>query len=130
MTVPFWCLLIAVVLPYVISGGGAVLRKKQLGTLDNEEPRTQAMELRGEAARAYAAQHNAWEALSVFAAAVLVNHFAGGAPGLSATAAIVWVVARLLHPIMYVRNLATLRSLCFLVGLLSSLGLFGLAIAA
>jgi len=130
MTVPFWCLLIGVVIPYVLAGVGGAMRGKQLGKVDNENPRAQALELRDGAARAVAAQANAWEALGVFTAAVAVNHFAGGAPGPSAIAAIVWVIARVLHPILYVQNLATARSLSFAVGLFASLALFVLAIMA
>jgi uncharacterized MAPEG superfamily protein len=130
MTVPFWCLFAGALLPLVCAGWGAALRKKQLGSLDNEHPRVQALELRGEAARAYAAQQNAWEALAVFTAAVTVNHLAGGDPGLSATASIIWLVARVLHPVMYVRNVVALRSLSFAAAFFSSLWLFGLAISA
>lgn len=124
MTVPFWCLLVGVLIPYLVAGAGVRLRIAQLGEIDAANPRIQALELRNGAARAVAAQSNAWEALAVFTAAVCVNHLAGGAPGPSAIAAGVWVVARALHPVMYIQNQVTGRSLCFLVGSLASLALF------
>ena len=51
MTTPFWCLLIAAVLPYVLAIVGAKFRIDQLGTLDNNHPRVQANQLRDVAAQ-------------------------------------------------------------------------------
>jgi uncharacterized MAPEG superfamily protein len=85
MTTPFWCLLIAIFLPYVFSGATAFFKQKQFGTLDNRHPRAQAAALEGPGARAYAAQANAWEALAVFVPSVLVAHLAGADPAASAT---------------------------------------------
>ncbi len=130
MTTPLWCLLIAALMPYVLAGVGAKYRVSQLGSLDNKNPRLQANQLEGVAARAYAAQQNAWEALAVFGTAVIVAHLAGADPGWSATAAVVFVVARVLHPIMYISDQDTLRSLVFGVGFFACLALFGLAATA
>lgn len=130
MTTPFWCLIAAAILPYVIAGTGARLRIEQLGSLDVEHPRVQALELRGVAARAYAAQQNAWEALALFTAAVAVAHLAGADAGWSAVAAIVFLVARVSHWVFYLRNVVPLRTLSFVTGALCCLSLFGLAAAA
>lgn len=56
MTTPLWCLLAVAVFPYVLAGLGGYLRVQQLGSLDANHPRVQALELRDVAARAYAAQ--------------------------------------------------------------------------
>ena len=80
MTTALMCLLIVAILPYVFTGAGAYLRIKQFGSLDDQQPRVQALELRGTGARAYAAQHNAWEALAFFASAVVVTHLVGVDP--------------------------------------------------
>ncbi|MBW2360526.1 MAG: MAPEG family protein [Deltaproteobacteria bacterium] len=130
MTTPFWCLLFAAVFPYVITGLGVKYRIDQLGSVDKHHPREQAKELRDVAARADAAQQNAWEALAVFTAAVTVAHLSSADPDASATASLVFVLARILHPIAYIANQPTLRALAFLTGLLSCLTLFGLAIGA
>jgi uncharacterized MAPEG superfamily protein len=130
VTTPFWCLLIVAVLPFVLAGAGAYFRIQQLGSLDANHPRVQALELRGTAARAYAAQQNAWEALSLFGVAVLVAHLAGADPGTSAIAAVVFVVARLLHAVTYIADLAPARTLVFVVGLVCCITLFGSAIRA
>ncbi len=101
MTVPFWCLLIACLLPYVFGSFSILERQKQLGVIDNKNPRGQQAQLTGRGARAVAAQKNAFEGLAVFVPAVLVAHLAGADPVWSARWAEIFVVARVLHGIFY-----------------------------
>ena len=130
MTTPFWCLFVVVLLPYVWAGVGGGYKAVQLGSVDIDEPRVQAAALTGAGRRAVATQDNAWEALPVFTAAVVVNHLAGAAPGPSAIAAIVFVVARIVHGVAYIRGIAPARVGAFGIGTFASLALFGLAMAA
>lgn len=130
MTTPFWCLLVVAAMPYVLAGVGGYLKIKQLGGLDNHHPRIQNTLLRGAAARAQAAQLNAWEALALFSAAVFVAHLAGADQRLSAIASVLFVVTRILHPIFYIGDLPPLRTGVFLVGLGACLWLFMLAVRA
>lgn len=127
MTVPFWCLLIAVLMPIALSWIGGYYRHRQLGTVDNKHPRQQAMQLEGAGARAYAAQQNAWEAAIVFTGAVLVAHLSGAQGEQASMAAILFIIARLLHAVFYIANIDMLRSLSFLVGLGASIWLYVLA---
>ena len=87
---------------------------ERLGAIDNKRPRQQNSPLQGAGARAVAAQNNAWEALIVFACAVFVAHLSG-APADSATAAIGFIIARILHGVFTVTKLL-LSSLAFIVG--------------
>ena len=130
MTTPFWCLLAAVFLPYVWAGVTVYYKKQQLGVIDANHPRAQSAELKDAGARAIAAQLNAWEALPVFGAAVVVAHLAGADAGLSAIASLVFVASRALHGVFYINNLALLRSLSFVAGFGACLWLFGLAARA
>jgi len=130
MTTPFWCLLVAILLPYVYSTLGGYYRVQQFGTLDNKNPRAQAAALTGVGARVQAAQQNAWEALPVFSAAVFVAHLAGADPHLSSLAALLFIAARIVHGVVYVANLDALRSASFLVGAGACFWLFGLAATA
>ncbi|MGV3527112.1 MAG: MAPEG family protein [Candidatus Sericytochromatia bacterium] len=130
MTLPLWCLFVASLLPYVCAGIGAYYRLQLPGGPDNKEPRQQVLKLEGPGARAYAAQQNAWEALALFSAAVLINHLAHGEPGSSATAALIFVAARVLHPVLYVLNQDKLRSLSWAVGFGCCMWLIGLGINA
>ncbi|MCA9513067.1 MAG: MAPEG family protein [Myxococcota bacterium] len=124
MTVPFWCVLVGCVLPYLLAGTSGYYKTKQLGSLDNHYPRAQSARLTGAGARVVAAQENAWEAIAVFAPAVVVNHLAGGDAGTASALALGWVGARLLHAVFYVSDLDKLRSLAFLVALVCAVGLF------
>src|SRR5262245_34983134 len=114
MTIPFWCLLVAIVLPYLLAFTGASYRKREFGAADNRHPRAQIARLEGAGARCYAAQQNAWEALAVFTAAVLVAHVAGANAGWSAVAALGFIAARVLHAVFYIRDIDKLRSLSFI----------------
>ncbi len=125
MTTPLWCLLIAIFIPYALAASSGYFKKQQLGSLDIKEPRVQAAALSGAGGRAVAAQENMWEALVVFTAAVLVNHVKGDAdPDSSALAAQIFIVARIAHGGAYIANIAPLRSLSFLVGLVCCIRLF------
>ncbi len=130
MTTPFWCLLAVAVFPYVLAGLGGYLRIQQLGSLDANHPRVQALELRGVAARAYAAQQNAWEALGLFGTAVFLAHFTNADPGQAATASVIYVVTRVLHAALYIGDKAPLRTLVFVVGLGCVVWLFVLSAMA
>jgi uncharacterized MAPEG superfamily protein len=124
MTVPFWCLFVGVLLPYVWAFSRFPFVRQQLGEPDNKQPREQAAKLTGKGARAVAAQENAWEALTIFAPAVLVNHLAGGDQGSAPIVCMVWVVARLLHGVFYIADIDLARSGVFAVGLICTITLF------
>jgi uncharacterized MAPEG superfamily protein len=128
MTIPFWCLFIVVLLPYVLAGVGGYYRKKTFGDMDNKSPRAQAAQLEGEGARAYAAQQNAWEALAVFAAAVFIAHLSNANQKLSAIASVLFVVTRIIHPIVYIKNIDKARTGIFVVGVACCLWLIILSI--
>ncbi len=128
MTIPLWCLLAGVVMPYLWAGASVPLRVKEFGNADLATPRVQAEQLTAGGHGAWGAQLNAWEALIVFAVANLVAFMAGLNPeGAWATAAIVWVVARFFHGVFYIANVPPARIACFVGGLGSSLYIFFLA---
>jgi len=130
MTTPFWCVLVVILIPYVLAGVGAYYKSRQFGTIDTHHPRAQAAALEGAGARANAAQLNAWEALPVFGLSVLIAHMAGADPAASAVASVGFVVVRILHAAFYIADLAPLRSVAFLVGIVCCVRLFLLAGAA
>ena len=127
MTTPFWCILIASLLPYVWSGAAVKARVDQFGQLDNRLPRAQQARLEGWGARALGASANGFETFPFFAAAVIVAHIAGADPGWSATWSLVYVAARILHGIFYASDLDKLRSSAFGLGQACGVALFVLA---
>jgi uncharacterized MAPEG superfamily protein len=130
VTTPLWCLALVALLPFALSTAGGYYRVRQLGRLDNKEPRKQAAELGGAGGRAYAAQANAWEALGFFTAVLVVLHVAnpeGARSGAAAGFSLAFLATRLLHPVLYLANQDTLRSATFLVGLGCGIGLLWIA---
>ena len=61
------------------------------------------------------------ENFPLFLTAVLVVHLTGHADKVSATASIVYVVARALHAVVYIAGVKIIRSLAFVVGLAAAL---------
>lgn len=123
MTVAFWCVLIAFLLPYVCTyiakfGGGYRLS-------DNHDPRDFLDSIGGLPRRAHSAQLNGFEITPFFAAAVIIAHLTGGALQVTVDVlSILFVTSRLLYIIFYLMDWATLRSLVWFVGLMMIVGLF------
>ncbi|MEZ5559465.1 MAG: MAPEG family protein [Pseudomonadales bacterium] len=124
MTTPLICLLITMFLPLVWANVGGYYRTRLPGGMDNNNPRRQAQQLEGAGARAYAAQQNAWEALALFAPAVIVAHMLGADPGTSAALAMAFVAFRIAHGICYLADWGAPRSLMFMGGLVCTIWLF------
>jgi len=109
MTMAYWCVLVAGLLPFVwtsaakFSGRGFPLRY-------NHNPREFLEGLDGLRKRAHWAQLNAFEAFPFFAAGVIISHLAGASQSLINGIAIAYVVLRVLHGVFYVLDKATLRS--------------------
>lgn len=124
MSILFVCLFIGALLPIVLSWVGGYFRVQQFGSIDNKHPRAQAAGLEGPGARAMAAQKNAWEALAIFTAAVVVHTARGGSSETVSILALVWLAARVLHAVFYLADLDALRSLVFLVATGCAVGVF------
>jgi len=128
MTIPFWCVAIACVLPYLYLPFTWKQRFGLEGGFDNAYPRQQEAVLTGVAQRAIAAHKNAFEALPVFGLAVVVSHLASADALWCERLAITWVAARLLHGVFYITNIHPLRSVSWFVALAAALGMFLLPI--
>ncbi len=74
--------------------------------------------------RAGRALGNHKENFPLFATAVLVVHLAGRADRVTGIAAVVYVVARMAHALVYVAGITGVRSAAFTVGALASLVLY------
>jgi uncharacterized MAPEG superfamily protein len=107
-------LLVLCILPIACSWVGGFYRQKQLGSVDNKEPRAQWQQLSGAGARAVAAQGNSWEALAVFSAAVLALFIGGVDLGSLSTLVMIFVALRIAYIPAYIGNIDKLRSVLFL----------------
>jgi uncharacterized MAPEG superfamily protein len=127
MTIPLWSLLIASVLPYVWFGVASNLRKQEFGVADNFHPRLQEAKQTDRGARAMGASANAFEALAVFAPAVLFAHFQAAASPFAAALAMTWVGLRVGHGVAYLANKPALRTACFALASACAIALYFVA---
>jgi uncharacterized MAPEG superfamily protein len=120
MTVAFWCVLVAGLLPYAAT----LTAKIGAGGFDNRNPRDWLGQQDGFRRRANAAQHNGFEAFPLFAAAVIVAHLAGAPQPRVDLLAVIFVLARFFYTAFYVADLSTLRSLAWFAGIGSAVAIF------
>jgi uncharacterized MAPEG superfamily protein len=119
MTIALWCVLVAGLLPYV-----ATTIAKAGVAFDNRDPRAWLAQQHGYRHRANAASMNGFEALPLFAAAVLIAHVVRGPHTGANLLAIGFIGARAAHLACYLADLATLRSIAWLLGMACVIGLF------
>ena len=123
MTIAFICVLIAIILPQIWAAvAKAPLVKSK--AYDNAASRPQLEKLSGASQRAKWAEQNSYEALPGFIAAVIIAHLAGAGQDTMDMLAVVHVVARVAYVVCYIRDLPSLRSLVWVVGFGSMVGLF------
>jgi uncharacterized MAPEG superfamily protein len=129
MTIAFWCVLVAVLLPYVCFAIARNRGRSEDGERlrDNRNPRDFPNRIEGLAKRAWDAHLNAFESLPGFAAAVIIAHLVHAPQTRIDVVASVWVLARVAHVSFYLADKATLRSLAQFVSLVCVLGLFVVA---
>ncbi len=110
MTVAFWCVFVAGLLPYVPFGFAS-------SKLNPHVPRLGAAALEGLSARAYGAHLNSFEAFPFFAAAVIVSRIVEGPSPTVAWLAVAFILVRLAHMAFYLMDRQPLRTASFFIGL-------------
>ena len=120
MTIAFWCVLIAGLMPYALAGIA-----KSGRPYDNAKPRQAPPP--GRHQRADWAQQNSWEAFAPFAAAVLIAHWAHAPQTGVNLLALLFIAFRVAYAAAYLGNRPSLRSLLWLGGLCCVIGLYLLA---
>lgn len=127
MTLAYWCVLIAICLPYLATGY-AKFTGGGFGPRQNHDPRTFLATLEGTRKRAASAQLNGFEVTPAFAVAVIIAHLAGGAEQATLDAlAVAFVLSRVLFTLCYIADWAILRSLVWGVGMGIIVSLFVVA---
>lgn len=120
-TVAYWCVLVAALLPMacaLIAKYGLMRVSPQKGGYDNHHPRAWLARQTDWRARANAAQANTFEALPFFFAAVIIAHLLQADQTRLDLLALLFVVLRMAYIMMYVANLASIRSGIWALGLL------------
>ena len=126
-TVAYWCVLVAVLLPYACSylaksqGFG---RPRKEGGFDNNDPRGWLARQQGWQARADAAQANSFEALPFFIGAVIIAHQLGAPQTRVDILALLFVMLRIIYIAMYVAGLPTARSAIWALAFIANIAIF------
>lgn len=127
MSIAFWCVLVAILLPYVCTSVAKFTGGK-FGGRQNHDPRAFLDKLEGLPRRAHAAQLNSFEILPAFAAAVIIAEVVGNAKGGTIDAlAVLFITTRLLYILFYLADWPPLRSLVWFIGLALIVTLFGVS---
>ena len=120
MNIPVLSLLIAGVLPIVSTS----VAKWGFRQFDNHNPREWLSGQTGFRARANAAQHNAFEAFPFFAAAVVLGLVLELELAVLDRYCLAFLAARVLYLFAYIADLATFRTLCWLLGYASCIAIY------
>ncbi len=126
MTVAYWCVLFAAVLPLVFTG----IAKFSGRGFNNRAVRDFQATLTGFRQRAHWAHLNGLEAFPVFAVAVLMAVQQRVSSDYVDALALGFIAARVLYGVFYLKDLATLRSLAWAAGLGCCIALMLAAIRA
>ena len=119
MTIALWCILVAAVLPFPCA-----LAAKWSRAFDNHHPRDYLDRTQGWRRRAHAAQLNAFEAFPAFAAAVIVNRIVAGPNAMADALALAFIAFRVAYSLLYVADLALMRSIAWFGGAICCIALF------
>ena len=119
MPIAYWCVLIAGLMPVLTVGSAKVGRG-----FDNHDPRTWLDKQEGWRKRAIAAQKNHFEAFPFFAAGVIIAQAMHVAQGTVDMLAVSFIAARILYTLLYLSNLAMLRTLSWVVSFGCVIALF------
>ena len=115
--------LVAALLPYATVGAA-----KATKGYDNANPRSWMAGLEGFLARAAAAHANHFEAFAPFAAAVILAEMAHAPQDQINLFAEIFIAIRLLYTVIYLANIAALRSVVWMAGIACVIRIFAFAL--
>jgi uncharacterized MAPEG superfamily protein len=119
MPFAYWCVLVAGLLPIPL----AALARAGAG-VDNRDPRAAVARLLPRQRRAHAAHLNAYENFPLFAAAVIIAVTSGVPHATVNLLAVIYLVLRIAHALLYVADLATARSMVFALAWVVNVAIF------
>ena len=119
-TLAYGCVLVAALLPILCAGiakWGLFGKPRREGGYDNHNPRIWLARQTDWRARANAAQANSFEALPFFIGAVVIAHQLHAPQTRLDILAFLFIFTRLVYILMYLADMATARSLAWVVAL-------------
>ena len=124
MTLAFWCVLVAGLLPFAAI---AVAKSDKTFWRHNNLPREWEAKLTGKAARAHAAHLNSFEAFPLFAVAVIIAALCKAPQSAVDGIAVAFVLARVAFIGCYLADRASLRSFVWVIAFALNVSLFFVA---
>ena len=121
LTLAYWCVLAAGVLPYLSAYIG---KAGGFGLRDNQQPREWLVRQQGWRARAMAAQANGFEGLPLFIGAVLLAHQLGYNQSRLDLLALAYVLLRVGYIAVYIAGKGSLRSAIWALAFVANIGIF------
>ena len=123
MPLAYWCVLIAALMPYTLGKYA-----KRGVPSDNRYPREDYENFPPRNRRAYAAHQNALESFPFFAVAVVIALTMGAPVYIVNVLAVLYVLLRIAHALLYIFNKPTARSLSFAVAIAINVVIFVLPV--
>jgi uncharacterized MAPEG superfamily protein len=123
MTIAFWTLLFAIMLPWLM----ALIKKTPSslhGKYDNRAPRAGEQNLQGVSQRVSWAEQNSYEILPGYIAAIIVSYLVGAEQYCIDIFALIFIGSRILYCLCYIKDWPSLRSAVWVVGLLCIIAIF------
>ena len=122
MTIAFWCVLAAAALIYLATSlakfGG------RMPPQANHAPREWLDKQKGWTKRAHWAQQNGFEVFPIFAAAVIIAQLAHAPQGRVDILALSFIGFRVVYTVLYLADLAPLRTAAWMGGMVCTVWLF------
>lgn len=123
MTIAYWCVLAAILLPYIWTGYAKF--SQRFTPRDNHHPRVFLESLsEGPAKRAHWAQLNTFESIPGFMAAVIIAHQAHATQTWVDAISLLYISLRLVYGFLYISDRAGLRTMVWTAGLICIVSLF------
>ncbi|WP_448563533.1 MAPEG family protein [Thalassotalea ganghwensis] len=116
MTLLIGCLVIAMLFP-LLSKAPLAIAQQRMGRYDNNYPREQQAKLTGFGARALAGHQNSFEALILFAPAILLAITTNNTHQYVVQLAITYIICRFAYHVFYLTNWGLLRSLVWIIAI-------------
>ena len=123
MTIAFWTLLFAIMLPWLM----ALIKKTPSslhGKYNNRAPRAGEQDLQGVSQRVSWAEQNSYEILPGYIAAIIVSYLVGAEQYCIDIFALIFIGSRILYCLCYIKDWPSLRSAVWVVGLLCIIAIF------
>jgi len=120
MTIAYWCVFAAVLMPYWLT----LFAKRRMPLRENKAPRLYKATLEGASQRAVWAEANHYESFPPFAAGVIIAHLTQGDQAWIDGLAMGYIASRLAYNVLYVIDRSTMRSLVWFCAYGCVLGLF------